>query len=161
MIALALPDSGITYQWGYDGSSFSEFPISGATTQDLLLDSGQYSGKYWVIVTDTSTKCSTKVYYKAPVTTTDIIDINGAEAIVSVYPNPTTDEFHINIRSAAAQTWQIQIMDMNGKEISTLQTDKDTNAHQNINAREWAAGSYFIKIISQSGATKVLKLIHE
>ena len=161
LIALALPDSGITYQWGYDGSSFSEFPISGATTQDLLLDSGQYSGKYWVIVTDTSTKCSTKVYYKAPVTTTDIIDINGAEAIVSVYPNPTTDEFHINIRSAAAQTWQIQIMDMNGKEISTLQTDKDTNAHQNINAREWAAGSYFIKIISQSGATKVLKLIHE
>lgn len=158
LIAIAIPDTGITYQWGIDSLNFVSSPIPGATAQSLLLDSGQNSANYWVIVTDTSTQCANKIYFNAPATTTNIRDINGAEAKVSVYPNPSTAQFNINILSSAEQKWTVEILDMNGRLIESRQTD---SIQWKIDASRWAAGEYLMKVVSGSGDVKVLKLIRE
>ena len=161
LIAIAIPDTGISYQWGYDGAGFASTPIAGATAQSLLLDSGQNSAQYWVIVTDTSTQCATKIYVNAPVTTTGIRDINGAEAQVMVYPNPSLGMFNMSIQSSTAQDWSVEILDLNGRLIESTKTTKEQNINREIDASAWAAGAYLMRVISGSGDVKVLKLIRK
>jgi hypothetical protein len=161
LIALATPDDALTYQWGYDGSGLTPYIISGATTQDLLLDSGQNSANYWVIVTDTQTHCSTKVYFVAPVTTTGIKDVNGNEVIVSLYPNPTSDRFNLSMNAASDQNWSIEILDLDGKLIAEKQINSESNVKYAFDASMWPAGNYILKVTSASGDTRALKLIRE
>ena len=161
LIAIAVPDTGISYQWGYDGAGFASTPIAGATAQSLLLDSGQNSANYWVIVTDTATQCSTKIYVNAPATTTGIKDIDGAEALVTAYPNPSSGMFNISIQSSTAQNWSVEILDMNGKLIESGKTNKEQNVSREINASSWASGAYLMRVTSGSGDVRVLKLIRE
>jgi hypothetical protein len=161
LIAMSLPDSGISYQWGYDGTGFAPNAISGATAQALLLDSGQNSAAYWVIVTDTIDQCATKVYYTMPVTATGIKGTDGTDAIVTVYPNPSKGDFNLTIHSASPQMWTLDALDMSGETIERKRTPEGMNAQETISAAGWAAGEYMIRITSQSGQTKVLKLIKE
>jgi hypothetical protein len=161
LIAIATPDSGITYQWGYNGPGLTPNTIIGATTQDLLLDTGQNSANYWVVVTDTLSHCSTKAYVNPPVTVTGIKDINGDEAIVTVYPNPSADKFNVRIQSATVQSWDMEVMDINGKLIVTSKTVKDQQMQWSIDSGAWAAGAYLLKVISASGDVKTIKLIKE
>jgi hypothetical protein len=161
LIAIATPDSGLIYQWGYNSAGLTPNTISGATTQDLLLDTGQNSADYWVIVTDTNTHCSAKVFVNAPTTTTGIKDINGADARVTVYPNPSSDKFTLTIRSTTEQSWSIEITDINGKQILETQTNKEQNVEWQVNASKWSEGTYLLRVRSASGDTKVLKLIRE
>lgn len=161
LIAIAIPYTAITYQWGYNGAGYTATSINGATAQSLLLDSGQNSANYWVIITDTTTQCATKIYVTAPVTTTGIKDMNGIDATVKVYPNPTADRFNVSIECTVTQNWAIDILDINGRLIEHKQTDTGKNILWEINAMAWAKGAYLIRITSASGDMKVLKLIRE
>ena len=161
LIAIVTPDSDLIYQWGYNSAGLTPNIVSGATTQSYLLDSGQNSATYWVIVTDTATHCSTKAYVSAPTTTTGIKDINGTEARVAVYPNPSTEKFTLTIKSVTEQSWSIEITDISGKQIAAAQTNKEQNVSWQVNASAWAEGTYLLIVQSASGDTKVLKLIRE
>ena len=161
LIALVIPDSNIRYQWGTDSDGLVPHYLTGAHTQDLLLNAGQSALSYWVIVTDTVSHCSTKTYFSAPVTTTSIHDLSGADIQVLVYPNPSSDIYYVKIATEHMQVWQIEVTDMQGRSVSYQQIQADTNTPCQINAASWTAGAYMLHITSASGDTKTIKLIKD
>jgi hypothetical protein len=161
LIALVVPDSNIRYQWGTDSNGLVPHSIAGAHTQDLLLNAGQSALSYWVIVTDTMSHCTTKTYFSAPVTTTSIHDVTGADIQVLVYPNPTTDVYYVKIASTHTQLWQIEVTDTRGRSVSHQQIQTDGDTPGQVNAATWAAGAYLLHITSASGDTKTIKLIKD
>jgi hypothetical protein len=160
LIAVVQSDTTVSYQWGYyDGSSNNI--ISGATAQDLLLDSSQNSAQYWVIVTDTIDHCSTKTYFIPPVTTLGIKGINGADVKISVYPNPSDGIYNVSINTDIAQDWSVAVMDINGKLIGKHLIGKTQSPEWIIHAETWSAGAYILQVVSQSGDTKSVRLIRK
>jgi hypothetical protein len=159
LIALVTPDSALAYQWGYDGAGYTSNLIAGANQQALLLDTGQNSADYWVIVTDTATHCSTKVYYAAQAT--GIRDINEDNIQVSVYPNPATDKFTLSIHTASKQNLYIDIFDIDGRSVMSRAINTGQNADWQISTAAWPADSYVLQVTSASGDKKTLKLIKQ
>lgn len=64
---------------------------------------------------------------------------------LSIYPNPVTDQLHIETTKIDIQ--QVEIFDLNGKRILKL------DHKQNINVSHLAKGLYFLKIKTENGSS--------
>ncbi len=71
---------------------------------------------------------------------------------VVVYPNPTRDNFFVNIALPAT----LEVKDFNGKLLTTLELQRK-GVHK-VDIRELQAGTYFIKITSDKNVS-VSKLL--
>ncbi|OFY96841.1 MAG: hypothetical protein A3K10_08675 [Bacteroidetes bacterium RIFCSPLOWO2_12_FULL_31_6] len=88
--------------------------------------------------------------------------ITGIESInnsnnISIYPNPTTAEFVIELASFSSKT-QLNIVSVEGKTIytnNTINTNKIV-----INTADWSKGIYVLKITDKQ-SSQVLKLIKQ
>lgn len=161
LVAVALPDLGITYQWGYDSNNFTPHFISGATTQDLLLDSGQISSTYWVIITDTSTQCASKTYFSTPETSTSILSADGGTTHLSISPNPVISKFELEIHSPVKHNWNISIFTEEGKLMLAQTLHAATSEMLTVDASAWPSGMYFLSTESEWGEKMNLKMIKE
>jgi PKD repeat protein len=76
---------------------------------------------------------------------------------VTIYPNPTKDEFVVELTNFSPST-QINIISVEGKMVysnSTINTNKLT-----IDASDWSKGIYVVKITSKQ-SSKVVKLVKQ
>ena len=70
-----------------------------------------------------------------------INDLADAEEMISIFPNPATNNFNVNFPS---NTKQIQILNSMGQNLQSKNVDKETSANFELQA----AGIYFIQIIT-------------
>jgi len=77
---------------------------------------------------------------------------------VSVYPNPTTMEINIDLKTNSADRHFIDIYSILGQEIKTIETNKDKIR---IDIRDLTKGIYFIVIIDGDNRRRIKKIIKE
>jgi hypothetical protein len=69
---------------------------------------------------------------------------------VTVYPNPSSDLFFVEINAKRAMMFSLMVSDMNGLEMNRLIYAVNNN-HITINAKNWPSGVYFISVIDKKG----------
>jgi hypothetical protein len=86
-------------------------------------------------------------------------DVNVAESsensLITVYPNPTSGEFQLEIPENAGKA-TIRISDSMGRLVSLERVEEDTNLIKEISG---PAGLYFIEVTTEKGETNRIKLI--
>jgi Secretion system C-terminal sorting domain/HYR domain len=85
------------------------------------------------------------------------IDETKNEFKVSVFPNPSSANFKVNIESKSNEPVTIRILDMVGKEINIIQSNKTKSSALQIGAA-LIAGTYFAEI-SQGSNKQIVKLV--
>jgi PKD repeat protein len=149
-----------TYQWGYDNLGLQETPLAGETQQNYEAGTNpdvSVSGKYyWVIITDAG-GCQSKIYYQTPTAFfTDVSNVESDKLHIKVYPNPTADNFNVDISSMNQSDFgSINVYDFEGRIIFS-----DTaSAHNSINTNNWPKGIYLIRVVSENGISHTQKII--
>jgi hypothetical protein len=132
-------NAGSTYLWN-----------TGATTQTLTVT---INGTYSVTVTNAN-GCSTSDTIKVTFEPTGIKDVNTAEHLVKVIPNPTKDIIHIQTDDDKLINQLATLTDAYGRVLRTI-TIKSKS--QELSLDNLAQGMYFLKI--QTGET--LKIVKE
>ena len=74
----------------------------------------------------------------------------------SIYPNPVTTQFTVNIKKPGNCT--IQIIDIKGTLLSNRKYTRDNNSLQ-IEATQLTAGQYYLRVQYEDGTIEVLKFI--
>jgi len=78
---------------------------------------------------------------------------------MSVYPNPFTSEFTLNVTSAKAEVVNVVITDLTGKVIASQQIATNTNLNSSILNLKLDGGVYFVCVTATNGERKVMKVI--
>ena len=137
-------------------------PMSGIGPYQFSIDGGQnfYSsnvfanlpvGPYNVVVQDASGICS---YEEVVPITVDGLGIDNEFITngINLYPNPTKNDFTIEVESVSALTESIQIVvyDKLGRIIETGSISSGGNGKVQISLNEYVTGTYFVKCFSNS-----------
>ncbi len=140
-------DSTSTYQWIDCDNGNAE--ISGATNAQFTATE---NGNYAVVITQAL--CSD---------TSDCVSISGVGlekstfgSTISVYPNPTSGTFVLNLTDTKAD--QVSIMDLTGAEIFSRNIVNREKIELSLNG--YSAGIYYVKILSRN-QQKIVKLIKQ
>jgi len=84
------------------------------------------------------------------------------ERKASVYPNPFTDAFTLELDQMQASNYEINLMDSKGRHVTSL-TDGKLGSGETIKFSDEVAGlesgSYIIEIIAPDKSIKVVKLV--
>jgi hypothetical protein len=85
----------------------------------------------------------------------------SAEAGLSVYPNPATDLFSVDIQLASPEYLNIELFDQNGKSVQVLLRDwvKGLNTVFTFNTRDLSKGLYVLRITGNKGTSITHKII--
>jgi len=82
----------------------------------------------------------------------------GLEGLsVSVFPNPFSSEFTLNISSAKVELVSVVITDITGKEVYSQKAN--TNSQLTINDVQLQSGVYFVSVRSSDGSSIVRKIV--
>lgn len=125
--------SDFEYQWFLDGNLFS--------TEPNLTDLN--AGTYVVFVVD-MTDCTNS--------DTIIVDMvtglfnNDLEENISLYPNPTTGDFQLDIQLAAEKEVSVSVFDMTGKAVFTKNEMPILQENLNIDLTDFSNGVYLVKV---------------
>ena len=118
-------------------------------------------GPYNVVVLDESNICSYEEVVPIEVQTVGFDDEFLSHEIV-VYPNPTKNEFTIEIESISSLSEDIgiEVYDPMGRTIQIGSISKDGSGKTNMSLSGYVPGTYFIKCVNQSFEKhfKVVKL---
>ena len=121
--------------------------ISGATNQDYTVIE---NGEYYVIVS--SNNCHSNMSNTVNVSLTTIND-NSIDNTISIYPNPTEENFIISVGGKRITKGEIIIYNTNGKAVKHCNISNNTS----INVSDLLKGIYYVRIITKKSiSTKKL-----
>lgn len=148
------PTSGVgPYQYSIDGGQ--SFVSSG----DFF---GLPVGPYNVIIMDASGICPFEVV--VPIEASGNVGINDQDDLlengISLYPNPTNNNFNIEMESTISETVSIEVYDQLGRIVQTGAIEKNSSTKTTISLNGLDAGSYFVKCFTTSSERnfKVVKI---
>lgn len=81
----------------------------------------------------------------------------------SVYPNPFSHKFTLNLKSDKGQTYQVQLSDIAGHVIQSvkLETESSDISHTiRTDALDLPSGVYILQVKGSLGETRAIKLVH-
>lgn len=78
------------------------------------------------------------------------INETSANYFLSVYPNPTSSLFHMNIQGFVGKL-DMSIVDMTGKAVYSEKLEIDNNFNKDVDVSNLAKGVYYLKMISENG----------
>ena len=141
--------SYFAYQWYYNG-----LPISGATTQNYNFT---LNGNYYVMVFN-NLGCST---VSAVITINDVgISENANASLLSIYPNPTSNNFTLEFNLAKASQMKINVINIRGQIIYSEDVNASAGIYKKkISLGENANGIYYLQIITNENLVtkKIIK----
>lgn len=145
--------SGATYQWVDCDNNYA--PIAGATSQSYTPTA--VSGNYAVIVsmngcTDTSA-CFLVDY-------SGISELSGAS--VNVYPNPSTGEFHVNLKGFNGAVSQLRVTDVTGRIIRAeriVSANDEISLIVDLSADE--NGVYFLQLVADDTVVHFERIVKQ
>ena len=142
--------TGLTYVWKRNGAI-----IHNATSSKYF---AKTAGNYKVVVTKTTTGCSKT----SAATTVEINCLNAAavklpDNIIHIFPNPSSNDFHIAVPSFNNDRYSLSVFDVDGKLIGEKKiTSKDFSF-----GGELRQGIYFIEIKQADTVIMREKIIKE
>ena len=82
--------------------------------------------------------------------------LNGPDALISVYPNPSSNQFQLVIHGLLNQSMRYEVVDLMGK---AVYTGAMNDGKSSIDASAWSNGIYTVKIIDGSAVyqTRLIK----
>lgn len=136
-LELSIPTTGFTdIEWS-----------TGATSTEITVsDAGTYS----VTVTDTD---GCEQVEEATVTTfTSVADLNAVAASMSIFPNPSTGRFQVDLTVAKAQSISINIVNMQGRTVLAENWNAVSgNNTQIVDLSNAPSGIYFVRLNTIDG----------
>jgi hypothetical protein len=95
-------------------------------------------------------------------TTTKSVSLRCIEDGIAVFPNPTSDMLHVNIKSTEATYYLIRIYDAVGKLILSSEAELNENEYKQItfSLAQLSNGTYHIHVISE-GSKQVYKVLKQ
>ncbi|MCY7409501.1 MAG: T9SS type A sorting domain-containing protein, partial [Chitinophagales bacterium] len=134
----------VTYQWNKGG-----LPIAGATNQ---LYTATATGDYTVTITSTINGCSKTSTIVTVFTSCKLNEAAIDDAALSLYPNPTSGNFIIemNFSSSLTSDADVELINSLGQIVYTQQTaitDGKLQSEVKLN-NDFAAGNYFVRVIA-------------
>lgn len=144
-LTISAEETGVDYQWVDCNDDYA--PITGETNQDFTASA---NGSYAVVITDgacVDTSACVEI-------TTVSLTSNELSKNIRLYPNPVTNEMHIN--STDEKIRSVEVYNTTGKSVlrQTLNVSNTT-----VSTSNWESGVYFVTIRTNSGNTtmKVVK----
>ena len=119
------------------------------------------SGLYTLVITDNDTGCTSE--FEMNVTHDDTADCTSGttevadlQSIAKVYPNPTLDQFYIEMKNFELENWSAELFSIDGKTIFKKEFSSDKGL---METSDIIPGIYFLRVTTVSGiyATKVVK----
>jgi len=143
-------NAAFTYQWQKNGVN-----IQGATANSYTTKA---NGNYKVIVTRTSTGCSktsqpTKVKIQCP----GFAQIDASESLIKVFPNPSTNDFHVSFPHLNNQQYVVTIYDNKGNAVGNKKVVLGNFSFGD----DFKSGIYLIQITNNNEIVFEQKLIKE
>ena len=130
--------SGATYQWVDCNNSYAV--LTAETNQSFT---ATVNGSYAVVVSNNN--C---------IDTSDCIDVikagiyeSSLESVLTVYPNPFTNQAFIQYTNPQKNQYLIRILDIKG--VVVFERQKITNSKTIFERKEISAGVYFVEIIDE------------
>ena len=140
------PNTEDTYQWGYDDAlTLDSTLLGGETNQAYINDNPDFLGKYYWVMTSLH-GCTQKTYYKVP---TGIHNVaTGGIKEVSVYPNPNSGVFEVNVVSDFTEHGTMEVTNMVGQKV--MEQPFMTNTKKELEVDQ-PAGIYFVTVNTPHG----------
>ncbi|MEP6684001.1 MAG: T9SS type A sorting domain-containing protein [Parafilimonas sp.] len=143
-------NAAFTYQWQKNGVN-----IQGATSNNYTTKTG---GNYRVIVTRTATGCSkTSLLTKVKLQCPGFAQTNQVESLIKVFPNPSTNNFHVSIPYLNNQQYVVTIYDNKGNAVGNKKIFSDNFSFGD----DLKSGIYLIQIKSNNAIIFEQKIIKE
>ena len=103
---------------------------------------------YRVVFTKFGGSTTGKSFFnKQKLASVGIVESNGNQITMGLYPNPTTENLTVVIKSASLKNTEIEIVDINGKVIKKEEITLNSGVNQIVlNTNEFANGFYQISI---------------
>lgn len=137
-----------SYQWLLNGNA-----IPGATAMTYVITQ---SGNYSLQVTDAE-GCTGISGVSSIV---GIADLMGDWADLSIYPNPTRNEFRLKTTSPIGYALTVNIHDLYGKQVF-VRSLPELGQEVVFDIKSFAAGTYLVEVTSEAGQRKVFRLVVE
>jgi len=141
-----------SFDWGYKTTNGNE--ISNTVFTDryfCVFESYEMTNQYFVDIAykDKPYKCSTRTCYNATVQTI-------TKEYISLYPNPNSGDFTVDISSEYIGKATIELINIMGAMVHRLHVFKDQYRQTfPVNMHGLASGIYFLKIQFGNGAKKI------
>ena len=146
-------------------------PTSGVSPYLYSIDGGQSFvttnsfwnlpvGTYNVIVEDALGICVYEV--GVPIEASGIIGVdelnNNTAKTIKLYPNPTTNNFEVEIESFSPETIFIEVYDQLGRIIQRASIEKNVSTKASLSLEDYSSGTYFVKC-STTSSEKHFKIV--
>lgn len=94
---------------------------------------------------------------------TGINELHESENIISVFPNPTTDNITITLNQTNEELFTIELLDVTGRKIKTFINNEALSKQKTIslNLENINAGIYFLKITGSDNTSVTKKIIKQ
>jgi len=140
----------ISYQWLRNGVN-----IDSATSRTYI---ATQNGSYSVVVTDGNGCTNTSA-----AVTLQSVSINDIpeNALISLYPNPTSGNFNIRIEGIEGRLLEIRLYDVYGNLVRMMNEEASAVQYStNLNLGEYASGTYFIQLqFNDRNITRRIELV--
>jgi len=112
----------------------------------------------WVGNYDQNLSINSILKYKNNINTTNIINVNNDNSIVSIFPNPSNGIFNIELNSNSKIALEFYITDITGKIVFESSFNVDNTNSLNLNLSHLSKGLYFLKY-SNENQNSIQKII--
>jgi hypothetical protein len=157
----ATSNDGTITLTGTNGTSPYTYSLDGTTYTSSSLFTGLSAGTYTCYVQDDN-GCITSIQVIVNTLGIDEIAANGIQ-LVSLYPNPTTSTFTLEVSGAKTNQVQIKIFNMNGQLIAQTSLEvANGSATQTIElSKKIAAGQYYLGIYDGDNSPIITKIVKQ
>lgn len=151
---VCLDNSSPSFQWGYDDAyTLDSTVLTGNIDQSYFLQTPDFVGKHYWVITKSGDGCYKKTYYNAP---TGVIDLNGGVGEVKVYPNPATSDINVEVNTTATGKIRFEVLNMLGQKVNA---SEGSNNKTVINVANLPAGYYIVDCYISDIKTGTAKFI--
>jgi len=141
----------ITDAFDFSAGNYEWVESGQMTIGQPMLIPGRYHFAFVYTSTDEAAASWEIDYVRLTGKKTDLVDEN-LEQIVSVYPNPASDQVSLLLDSDA----QLGFFDITGRKVSEMNVSA---SKAQLNVSEWESGIYFVHICYANGTTAVAKFV--
>ena len=162
--------SGFSYPYAGANGTFSINPVTGL----LSWCAPQYAGDYNVVIKITEwRKDDDGAYYRVGYVERDtelsiglctgINEKTSIENIISVSPNPVTENLTVTLYQNTGELFTIEFLDVTGRKIKTFANDESLSKENKIllNLENIQTGIYFLKITGSNNTSITKKIIKQ